>query len=151
MILKRNISSGNEKNWATGIIRVWRENHGVVLARSLITSSNRETRIVPMYHEVRIVFAAYNYRPSDPPNRHGAVQREILNRIDRSPFLLKNARYVAAWRQSPNSTALVSAIVLFLTLNRQDTSLGGRRQVRELGHAIEIILRNSIMKDKFSI
>jgi len=29
----------------------------VVLARSLIISSNRETCIVPMYHEVEIVFA----------------------------------------------------------------------------------------------
>lgn len=48
---------GRIKEIAHLIIRVWRENRGVILAGSLITSSNRETRIVPMYHEVRSDFA----------------------------------------------------------------------------------------------
>lgn len=53
-------------------------NRGMVLARSLITSSNRETRIVPMYHEIRIVSAVcIIIDQATSRNRRG-----ILDRID---------------------------------------------------------------------
>lgn len=61
----------------------------VVLARSLIISSNRETCIVPMYHEVEIVFATCIIIDQAT----GRNWRGILDRRRRSPFSSKNIRH----------------------------------------------------------
>lgn len=81
------------KNRATStLFALWRGDREAVLAGRLITPSNCETRIAPLYHEVRIVFAAYNYRPKRDPAREGF---SIESTLDPPSLVATNASHAA--------------------------------------------------------
>lgn len=124
--MTRNNLEGIEKNRATSnIVRVWWTGF---LAGRLIISSNRETRIASLYHVVRIVFAAYNYRPKRPG------ERGILDRTDsRSPVPVVVERFCRVAERSSNNVAL-SFLRSSRFIGRERTppslSLEGRRPRR---------------------